>query len=315
MLYYQCKHDISEISLIIQSMFAFTTLFLMLCSNEAACVTDKRVDRLKVADKRVDKLKDDLEDSKNQLAKTKQLAQNNYEAACGWENKYKAIYNAAYQNHDNAVHYANLYNKLLQEYEKLLSKFQRECRLVNSLRRELKGIHNADIDKSKIAWWYKPTDHPYEELVKLASSNYEKYLKTPHWQQIRDMKLTIHKRCYECGTRYNLKVYHDKYRDVLGQEQYHMEELRVLCRNCRADHREADNKRRMKFFFNCSPEEAIEAGKGEVTSWYRKCAKEDHPDHGGNGEAFRYLKDRYDRIMSWFEGHNINSTYQNSHGG
>ncbi len=47
MLYYQCKHDISEISLIIQSMFAFTTLFLMLCSHEAACVADKRVDRLK----------------------------------------------------------------------------------------------------------------------------------------------------------------------------------------------------------------------------------------------------------------------------
>lgn len=59
--------------------------------------------------------------------------------------------------------------------------------------------------------------------------DYEEYLKTPHWQKIRNQLLGGKPKCLLCKSRKNLHIHHLTYENR-GNEQ--LEDLAVLCRLC-----------------------------------------------------------------------------------
>ena len=62
--------------------------------------------------------------------------------------------------------------------------------------------------------------------------DYAKYLKTPHWKKVRDLKLKEcgHK-CQLCGSKVRLEVHHNSYKH-LWIEGLYMNDLVVLCHKC-----------------------------------------------------------------------------------
>ena len=59
--------------------------------------------------------------------------------------------------------------------------------------------------------------------------NYEKYLSSDDWKEIRAKQLRSQKVCQACGTAKNLHVHHMTYRR-LGFEK--LKNLRTLCHSC-----------------------------------------------------------------------------------
>lgn len=62
--------------------------------------------------------------------------------------------------------------------------------------------------------------------------NYEEYLKSEHWQEVKKVKLkTTNYRCQLCNSPLNLNVHHRCY-DHINEEQNHLEDLVILCKDC-----------------------------------------------------------------------------------
>lgn len=64
--------------------------------------------------------------------------------------------------------------------------------------------------------------------------DYSKYLKTPHWKKVRDLKLReCEHKCQLCGSKVRLEVHHNSYEHLWLEEMY-MNDLVVLCHRCHA---------------------------------------------------------------------------------
>ena len=62
--------------------------------------------------------------------------------------------------------------------------------------------------------------------------DYKTYLQSPHWKQVRYIKLQQSgNKCQVCGSKNKLEVHHNSY-DHIGKEEMHLEDLVVLCHNC-----------------------------------------------------------------------------------
>lgn len=59
--------------------------------------------------------------------------------------------------------------------------------------------------------------------------SYAEYLQTPHWQHMRQRKLSQVKQCEHCGIRQRLEPHHVTY-ERIGNEW--LTDLVVLCRTC-----------------------------------------------------------------------------------
>lgn len=65
----------------------------------------------------------------------------------------------------------------------------------------------------------------------MTKDEYKEYLKTPHWKETRDKRLSLDgKRCYVCGYKHNLNVHHISYKNV-GNEDVR-KDLVTLCDMC-----------------------------------------------------------------------------------
>src|SRR5688500_6936182 len=62
--------------------------------------------------------------------------------------------------------------------------------------------------------------------------NYEKYLRSNHWRDLRLQKLSLMPRCENCGDDTYLHVHHVDYKDLLSCT---VEDLVVLCEGCHDD--------------------------------------------------------------------------------
>ncbi len=66
----------------------------------------------------------------------------------------------------------------------------------------------------------------------LKTCPYERYLETDHWQAIRNLALKEAKyKCSLCNKAVPLDVHHRSYKHR-GNEQNHIEDVTVLCRDC-----------------------------------------------------------------------------------
>jgi hypothetical protein len=64
-------------------------------------------------------------------------------------------------------------------------------------------------------------------------TNYDDYIKSPQWRQIRAMMLNRFGKCQLCSSTQNLEVHHNSYEHI-GCEKEHLEDLVVLCHDCHA---------------------------------------------------------------------------------
>jgi len=69
-----------------------------------------------------------------------------------------------------------------------------------------------------------------EECLYLRNIPYTEYLQTKHWKDIRKKALIRgNKKCRMCGSKENLQVHHNTYKNI-GNERD--EDLTVLCKEC-----------------------------------------------------------------------------------
>jgi hypothetical protein len=62
--------------------------------------------------------------------------------------------------------------------------------------------------------------------------DYKEYLKTEHWQEIRELKLqSVNYKCQICNSNKELNIHHRSYENLYN-EQNHLEDLTVLCKEC-----------------------------------------------------------------------------------
>lgn len=62
--------------------------------------------------------------------------------------------------------------------------------------------------------------------------DYKEYLKTEHWQEVRELKLqSVNYKCQICNSNKELSIHHRSYEN-LYDEQNHLEDLTVLCKEC-----------------------------------------------------------------------------------
>lgn len=62
--------------------------------------------------------------------------------------------------------------------------------------------------------------------------DYKEYLKTEHWQEVRELKLqSVNYKCQICNSNKELNIHHRSYEN-LYDEQNHLEDLTVLCKEC-----------------------------------------------------------------------------------
>lgn len=59
---------------------------------------------------------------------------------------------------------------------------------------------------------------------------YKEYLRSTHWQEIRERVHAKHNECQNCGTKRGLDIHHNQGYANIGHEK--LSELRLLCRNC-----------------------------------------------------------------------------------
>jgi hypothetical protein len=64
-----------------------------------------------------------------------------------------------------------------------------------------------------------------------VKDNYQAYLQSPRWKQIRAIMLSNVGKCQLCGSKTNLEVHHNSYEHI-GDEKAHLEDLIVLCHDC-----------------------------------------------------------------------------------
>lgn len=64
-----------------------------------------------------------------------------------------------------------------------------------------------------------------------SRENYEEYLTSKQWKQIRAMMFNKIHKCQLCGSKENLEIHHNSYEHV-GEEKNHLEDLVVLCHDC-----------------------------------------------------------------------------------
>lgn len=109
------------------------------------------------------------------------------------------------------------------------------------------GFKQGNYYTSDLHW--QPSDEDFEliedavAIVRVANhitdqygnskTNYQEYLKTQRWKQIKAIKLSYNNKCQLCGSKDNLQVHHSTYEHV-GDEKNHLEDLIVLCKDCHA---------------------------------------------------------------------------------
>lgn len=72
---------------------------------------------------------------------------------------------------------------------------------------------------------------------------YYEYLKSDKWKRIRDfVRERDGNKCVECGCRKRLECHHLTY-DHLYNEEYYMEELETLCRDC---HQQKEDRKKYR---------------------------------------------------------------------
>ena len=77
---------------------------------------------------------------------------------------------------------------------------------------------------------FRVTNHITDEYGD-SRTNYDDYIKSPQWRQIRAMMLNKYGKCQLCSSTKNLEVHHNSY-DHIGEEKEHLEDLVVLCHDC-----------------------------------------------------------------------------------
>lgn len=92
---------------------------------------------------------------------------------------------------------------------------------------------DADSSRQRIA--------AYEaHLLHLRSMPYGEYLQSEHWKKVRNIALRhAHFRCQLCNVSGQLHVHHRSYVHR-GEEQYYMEDVITLCRDCHAKHHDIE---------------------------------------------------------------------------
>ena len=79
---------------------------------------------------------------------------------------------------------------------------------------------------------FRVTNHIDDDYGNVKD-NYQNYLQSPQWKQIRAIKLSNIGKCQLCGSKSNLEVHHNSYEHI-GDEKNHLDDLVVLCRDCHA---------------------------------------------------------------------------------
>lgn len=64
-----------------------------------------------------------------------------------------------------------------------------------------------------------------------VKDNYQAYLQSPQWKQIRAIMLSNVGKCQLCGSKTDLEIHHNSYEHI-GDEKAHLEDLVVLCHDC-----------------------------------------------------------------------------------
>lgn len=105
------------------------------------------------------------------------------------------------------------------------------------------GIKNLFENYKYDSWDIELTEYDLERIKSMVSvfktknhygdskDNYEEYLQSKHWKQIRAIMLNKFGKCQVCGSIDNLEVHHNSYEHV-GEEKNHLEDLVVLCHDC-----------------------------------------------------------------------------------
>lgn len=76
--------------------------------------------------------------------------------------------------------------------------------------------------------WTKPAKASKQTKLDIDKSDYQQYLKSDHWQELRRKKLTLSPACELCGTTENLNVHHLKYGNLYDIKP---RQLMTLCRD------------------------------------------------------------------------------------
>lgn len=77
------------------------------------------------------------------------------------------------------------------------------------------------------------TNRPRRDSDLCPEHWYETYLRSPHWQRTRKLKLQQVRHCERCGDWRHLEVHHRTYARVGAEE---MTDLEVLCADCHDKH-------------------------------------------------------------------------------
>lgn len=113
--------------------------------------------------------------------------------------------------------------------------------VVDDLAIQSGGVSKSGLPKSPQRNRAKDFSHikkpaPYGKPV----DNYEKYLESAHWREIREIRLAIDNHtCQKCGATTNLHVHHKTYARI-GDEEF--DDLITLCADCHNSVHQKKNK-------------------------------------------------------------------------
>lgn len=79
---------------------------------------------------------------------------------------------------------------------------------------------------------FRVTNHIVDNTGSVKD-NYQAYLQSSQWKQIRAIMLSKVDKCQLCGSKTDLEIHHNSYEHI-GNEKEHLEDLVVLCHSCHA---------------------------------------------------------------------------------
>ena len=95
-------------------------------------------------------------------------------------------------------------------------------------------VTQADFFDVKVALAIYIIDNGIEDEFGKYHIDYYAYLQTPHWKEVRNLKLhQVGGKCQLCGATKRLEIHHNSY-EHLGKEEYYLNDLIVLCHECHA---------------------------------------------------------------------------------
>lgn len=98
------------------------------------------------------------------------------------------------------------------------------------------SMHAKKIAKAKAEQEARDARKPKRRKKKRLT--YAEYINSKRWAKKREEALAFHgSRCSECGTSHQLQVHHIHYKTLFSER---MQDLRILCHDCHANHHEGD---------------------------------------------------------------------------